>query len=224
MDREPLPRQIPGKTKYLLYLFVPQSTFELWKHLCVCVCVCVWAVQQVRSKFPNQRLNLCPLQWKHGVLTTGWQGKSQKAQAFLKRRCKTAHCQLYPTTTSSLDLIGVVKSWNMTWSHLTCSICERKWLFFTLACPKEKWSNSRFSVLEVEAQNGSSSKRPRYRATWQSQHSMCQFWALILEATETAYQDLSALVRMIPGSFHIWLFMATKDLSSNRVVWHLPSK
>ena len=139
-------------------------------------------------------------------------------------RCKTAHCQLYPTTTSSLDLIGIVKSWNVTWSHLTCSICEWKWLFFTLVCPKEKWSNSRFSVLEVEAQNGSSSKRPRYRATWQSQHSMCQFWALILEATETAYQDLSALVCMIPGSFHIWLFMATKDLSSNRVMWHLPSK
>ena len=26
---KPLTRQIPGKTKYLLYSFVPQSTFEL---------------------------------------------------------------------------------------------------------------------------------------------------------------------------------------------------
>ena len=25
---------------------------------------------------PNQGSNPCPLQWKHGVLTTGWPGKS----------------------------------------------------------------------------------------------------------------------------------------------------
>ena len=28
------------------------------------------------SYFPDQRLNLCPLQWKRGVLTTGRPGKS----------------------------------------------------------------------------------------------------------------------------------------------------
>ena len=27
-------------------------------------------------KFPNQKVNLCPLQWKHGVLTTRLPGKS----------------------------------------------------------------------------------------------------------------------------------------------------
>ena len=30
------------------------------------------------SWFPNQGSNLCPLHWKHGVLTTGPPGKSQK--------------------------------------------------------------------------------------------------------------------------------------------------
>ena len=30
------------------------------------------------SQFPDQGLNLCPLQWKHGVLTTGPPGKSGK--------------------------------------------------------------------------------------------------------------------------------------------------
>ena len=29
------------------------------------------------GNFPNQRSNACPLQWKHGVLTTGPPGKSQ---------------------------------------------------------------------------------------------------------------------------------------------------
>ena len=32
--------------------------------------------QLVESKFPNQGLNPCPLQWKPGVLTTGPPGKS----------------------------------------------------------------------------------------------------------------------------------------------------
>ena len=29
-------------------------------------------------KFPDQKSNPTPLQWKHGVLTTGWLGKSQQ--------------------------------------------------------------------------------------------------------------------------------------------------
>ena len=33
------------------------------------------AVQHVGSQFPDQGLNLCPLHWKHGVLTTGLPGK-----------------------------------------------------------------------------------------------------------------------------------------------------
>ena len=32
--------------------------------------------QHVGSQFPNQGSNPCPLQWKHGVLTTGPPGKS----------------------------------------------------------------------------------------------------------------------------------------------------
>ena len=34
--------------------------------------------------FPDQGLNLCPLQWKHGVLTTGPPGKSQNFQIYEK--------------------------------------------------------------------------------------------------------------------------------------------
>ena len=33
-------------------------------------------MQHVGSQFPNQRLNLCSLHWKHGVLTTGPLAKS----------------------------------------------------------------------------------------------------------------------------------------------------
>ena len=33
--------------------------------------------QHVGSEFPDQESNLCPLHWKHGVLTTGPSGKSQ---------------------------------------------------------------------------------------------------------------------------------------------------
>ena len=34
------------------------------------------ATRHVGSQFPDQGLNLCPLQWKCGVLTTGPPGKS----------------------------------------------------------------------------------------------------------------------------------------------------
>ena len=33
------------------------------------------AMQHAGSSFPDQGSNLCPLQWKHGVLTTGLPGK-----------------------------------------------------------------------------------------------------------------------------------------------------
>ena len=33
-------------------------------------------LQHAGSSFLNQRTNLCPLQWKCGVLTTGLSGKS----------------------------------------------------------------------------------------------------------------------------------------------------
>ena len=46
--------------------------------VCVCVCVCVLgpATWHTGSEFPDQGSNLCPLQWKCGVLTTGPPGKS----------------------------------------------------------------------------------------------------------------------------------------------------
>ena len=40
------------------------------------VLFCGCAIQHVRSQFPDQGLNLCPLHWKHGVLITGPPGKS----------------------------------------------------------------------------------------------------------------------------------------------------
>ena len=33
-------------------------------------------MRHVGSQFPDQRWNLCPLQWKHGFLTSGPPGKS----------------------------------------------------------------------------------------------------------------------------------------------------
>ena len=37
-----------------------------------------YTAQRTGSQFPDQRSNPCPLQWKHGVLTTGPPGNSQK--------------------------------------------------------------------------------------------------------------------------------------------------
>ena len=62
--------------------------FPLWLnripcvYMCVCVCVCFlfsfpsfflfgYTVWPVRSYFPVQGLNPCPLQWRHGLPTTG---------------------------------------------------------------------------------------------------------------------------------------------------------
>lgn len=62
----------------IFYLFEVCLFYE-----CVCICVFVvvfWGifsghpVQYVESQFPDQRWNLCPLQWKHGFLTSGRQG------------------------------------------------------------------------------------------------------------------------------------------------------
>lgn len=39
------------------------------------------------SQFPNQGLNVCPQHWKHGVLTTGPPGNSQKWFFFLYVPC-----------------------------------------------------------------------------------------------------------------------------------------
>ena len=69
---------------------------EIWSHdqslVCqilkpvLCVCVCVWPWQVLVAaceiEFPNQGLNLCPLFWKHGVLTIGPPGKSHEAWTF----------------------------------------------------------------------------------------------------------------------------------------------
>ena len=62
--------------------------------VCVCVCVCVAALRGMWH-FPDQRLNLCPLKWKHGVLTSGPPVKSKasilkgefkfKAEAFFRQ-------------------------------------------------------------------------------------------------------------------------------------------
>ena len=57
---------------------------------------------------------------------------------------------------SGLDLTGVVKSWNVIRSRLTCSICERKWLFFAWVCPEEKWSNSNSEVMPHSIRGGGS--------------------------------------------------------------------
>ena len=38
--------------------------------------------KNVTFKFPNQGSNLCPLHWRHGVLTTGPPGKSPKDVIF----------------------------------------------------------------------------------------------------------------------------------------------
>jgi len=42
-----------------------------------CCCSNFSTTSHVGSQFPNQESNLCPLQWKHRVLTTGHPGKSQ---------------------------------------------------------------------------------------------------------------------------------------------------
>ena len=39
-------------------------------------CCCFLAMRHAGSYFPDQGSNLCPLQWKSGVLTTGPPGKS----------------------------------------------------------------------------------------------------------------------------------------------------
>ena len=44
--------------------------------VCVCVCVCVATLRGMWN-FPDQRLNLCSLKWKHGVLTSGQLVKSK---------------------------------------------------------------------------------------------------------------------------------------------------
>ena len=41
------------------------------------------ATQHVESQFPGQGLNPCPLQCKHGVLTTGLPGKSHKSHLIM---------------------------------------------------------------------------------------------------------------------------------------------
>ena len=46
--------------------------------------IIIAAVQHVGSQFPNQGSNLCPLQWKRGVLTTGPPGKSSAALQWLR--------------------------------------------------------------------------------------------------------------------------------------------
>ena len=38
-----------------------------------------------KALVPNQVLNLCPLQWKHGILTTGLPGKSQDFLSSVER-------------------------------------------------------------------------------------------------------------------------------------------
>ena len=42
------------------------------------------AVQHVGSQFPSQGSNLCPLQWKRGVLTTGPPRKSSATLQWLR--------------------------------------------------------------------------------------------------------------------------------------------
>ena len=53
----------------LVLVFVLMLLFSLFSGV---------TVQHVVSYFPDQELNPCPLQGKHGVLTTGWPGKSHQ--------------------------------------------------------------------------------------------------------------------------------------------------
>ena len=46
------------------------------KHIFTFILFIGQAVRQVGYKFPHQGLNMHPLLWKHGVLTTGLPGKS----------------------------------------------------------------------------------------------------------------------------------------------------
>ena len=42
--------------------------------------------QHVGSQFPDKGLSLCPLHWKHGVLTTGPPGKSPQCKNFILKK------------------------------------------------------------------------------------------------------------------------------------------
>ena len=48
--------------------------------------------QHMVSLFSDQDLKPCPLQWKHGVLTTGPPGKSQEKNNFKRNKQKNGFC------------------------------------------------------------------------------------------------------------------------------------
>ena len=74
------------------------------------------------SSFPDQVLNMCPLQWKHGVLTTGPRGKSPESS----RLTELVSCFPRMWTFNNLPEFSVYhnvhtvwKEWSKAWP-LTC--------------------------------------------------------------------------------------------------------
>ena len=71
------------------------------------------------GKFPGQGLKLCPLQWKHGILTSGPPGKFPKdiTQNSQKEEMTRARCREGPQ--SSHILSECVTPPSMTWMCLS---------------------------------------------------------------------------------------------------------
>ena len=103
--------------------------------VCVCVCVCVLAtlVQHVGSYFPDQWLNLSPLQWDHSGLTTGLPGKSLPKYFDNNFTSQAHHLSLGRA------------SWILT--NVTTSPITTMWLSFHICCIKMSHFTSNLRVV-----------------------------------------------------------------------------
>ena len=93
-DREAWYAAIHGVAKHWTWQWL-NNNIHINIYVCLCVCVCIYAYVCVciyinflffglmQDLLPNQGSNLCPLQWKHGFLTTGPPRKS----LFFKVKC-----------------------------------------------------------------------------------------------------------------------------------------
>ena len=66
-----------------------------------------WSVRHAGSLFPDQGLNLCPLQWKYGVLPTGPSGNSLFVSLFYLLKDSTLELVLsVPSAVAGVWLVG----------------------------------------------------------------------------------------------------------------------
>ena len=117
----------------LILLFNVLLKKHIITKVCTCLCVSATLVQHVGSYFPDQWLNLCPLQWDHSGLTTGLPGKSLPKYFDNNFTFQAHHLSLGRA------------SWILT--NVTTSPITTMWLSFHIRCTKMSHFTSNLRVV-----------------------------------------------------------------------------